>query len=121
MDPRSFIVKPLVGLRNSSKRGLEAEQFVLEDLNKRNCAIIGERLRTPFAEVDILFRSAKGKVVLLEVKTLSKWVWLETRITKSQKTRLKRAASFIENKLGESVQVCAAFVINKKIIYLAVE
>ena len=82
---------------------------------------MGERLKTPFAEVDILFRSAKGKVVLLEVKTLSKWIWLESRITAKQKSRLKRAAQFLENKLNESVQVCAAFVIQKKIVYVDLE
>ena len=121
MVPQNFIEKLSVGSKNSSKVGYEAEQFVLLDHSKRNCSIISERLCTPFAEVDILFRSAKGQVVLLEVKTLSKWAWIETRLGSKQISRLKRASQFVEGRLGESVQICAAFVMKDKIIYLNVD
>lgn len=107
-------------LKNSSHIGLEAERKVREDLKKRNCDLLGERIKTPFAEVDILFRSSRGQVVLLEVKSLSRWDWLESRLSHNQQARLKRAASYFEIKMKESVQICVAFVIQNKIVYLEI-
>ncbi len=116
-EVKSFGTKP----KNSVQFGLETEIKVLRDLEIKNCKIIGHRIKTPFAEVDILFRSTKGVIVLLEVKSLSKWVWLESRVTKKQSDRLKRAATFIESRYNESVQICLAYVIKNKIFYLAHE
>ncbi len=110
-----------VQLKSAVQFGLETEIKVLKDLEIKNCNIIGHRIKTPFAEVDILFRSSKGALVLLEVKSLSKWVWLESRVTKKQSDRLKRAAAYIENRYNESVQICMAYVIQNKIFYLALE
>ncbi len=82
---------------------------------------MGHRVRTPFAEVDILFLSSKGQIVLLEVKSLSKWAWIETRLTQKQLNRIKRAAFYLEAQFGQSVQICAAFVIDQKIFYLEID
>lgn len=113
--------KPLVASKNSFDQGLQTELQVLEDLRKKSCTILGHRVRTPFAEVDILFLSSKGQIVLLEVKSLSKWAWIETRLTQKQLNRIKRAAFYLEAQFGQSVQICAAFVIDQKIFYLEID
>ena len=109
------------GLSLTLDHGLKTELKVIKDLKLKNCEILGHRIKTPFAEVDVLFRSSKSKVILLEVKSLSKWVWIESRLTKKQSERLKRAAIYFENRLGESVQICVAYVIRDKIFYLELE
>lgn len=107
--------------KSANQFGLETEIKVIKDLEIKNCKILGHRIKTPFAEIDILFRSSKGVIVLLEVKSLSKWIWLESRVTKKQSDRLKRATIYLENKLNEPVQICMAYVIQNKIFYLALE
>ncbi len=108
-------------LKNSYEVGLHTELQVIQNLIQKKATIIYHRAQTPFAEIDILFRSAKGRLVLLEVKTLSNWIWIETRLTKKQTVRLKKAALYFENKMKESVQICVAFVIQNKIYYLPVD
>jgi Holliday junction resolvase-like predicted endonuclease len=108
-------------LKSTSAAGYEAELLVIEDLKLKNCKIWGHRVQTPFAEVDIFFKSARGQLVLLEVKKLSRWDWLENRLGKRQIIRLKKARLYFESQYVESVLICVAFVIEKKIIYLNIE
>lgn len=122
-DQRHFTEKPSAGSKNlsSANIGFESESKVVDDLKAKKCRILGQRIRTPFAEVDILFRSAQGQIVLLEVKSLTRWAWLETRLTRKQTERLKRAALYFSHKMNEPIQLCAAFVKQDKIYYFAIE
>ncbi len=108
-------------LKNSSRAGIDAENLVVQDLKNRNCEILEQRLRTPFAEVDLIVRNKKKQIVLVEVKTLSRWDWIESRITQKQISRLKRAGIFLEKNYGKSLILCAAFVVDKKIYYVVLD
>lgn len=64
---------------------------------------MAERLKTPFAEVDLLVRSPEGALILVEVKS-SDWPRGEwAGFSQGQKRRLERARRWIEVSRGEDV------------------
>lgn len=72
---QSGIDKPSVVLKSSFKTknqhlGYSAEQAVVILLQKRNWILEFQRLKTKFAEIDLVF-SKEDKVLLLEVKKLN--------------------------------------------------
>lgn len=67
-------------------------------------------MKTPFAEVDLLFRSLRGTLVLVEVKSANSEVFYSVRISKNQKQRLIRAAAFLSERFGCLVEIHWAFV-----------
>lgn len=62
---------------------------------------MAQRLRTPFAEIDLVVKS-RFEVLLIEVKSLSNHDWLAYRVGSRQKLRLRRALIYMQNrfKLG---------------------
>ena len=105
--------------KNSWARGIEAENKVKEYLLKNNFELIEQRYRTPFAEVDLLLRSPKGPLVMIEVKAISDWDRLLWRLDQRQRQRLKRACSFIENKYKKLVMLKVAYIDKfNKILFL---
>lgn len=113
--------RPSAELKNSSQAGIDAENLVAEDLINRKCKILKQRFRTPFAEVDLIVRNQKNQIVLVEVKTLSRWEWVENRITQKQTVRLKRAMIYLEKYFNESMILCAAFVVGQKVYYVILD
>lgn len=69
-----------------------------------------QRLKTPFAEVDLLFRAPEGHVLMVEVKTANLAVYQAHRISWKQKARLVRALQFLAARLDCLVEVHWAFV-----------
>jgi putative endonuclease len=48
--------------------------------------------------VDLIFKSAQGRIVLVEVKSLSSWDFFSHRISQKQKLRLIRALQYYQAK-----------------------
>ncbi len=61
----------------------------------RGYQVVGERVRTPFSEVDLIVKNER-EILLLEVKSLSHADWLEHRVGFRQKLRLQRALGYIQ-------------------------
>lgn len=82
-------------LKSSAQKGLEAELIVLNHYERQlGYQKISHRFKTPFAEVDLVLRSKSGVLTLVEVKTCSNIAYLEHRLSKKQKVRLRRALSY---------------------------
>lgn len=71
---------------------------------------MAQRVKTPFAEVDLLFRTPENHVLMVEVKTNNVLAFQNHRISYRQKTRLIRALQFLAEKLDSLVEVHWAFV-----------
>ncbi|UOF01922.1 hypothetical protein MNR06_03005 [Bdellovibrio reynosensis] len=67
-------------------------------------------MKTPFAEVDLLFRTPDNHVLMVEVKTNNISAFQNFRIGKRQKNRLVRALQFLSDRLDSLVEVHWAFV-----------
>ena len=90
-------------------RGEEAEQKVLEELQRRGFRLVHRRLRTPMAEIDLVM-SSLAEYLLVEVKTLSRRGFFENRLTRGQKQRLKRARAFLQELWQADVRLVLAIV-----------
>ena len=75
-------------------RGLFCEERVVEYFLALGFLLVGRRVRTPFAEIDILFRDLKGRLVLVEVKSVLSFDYLPARMGPRQKRRLLRALEY---------------------------
>lgn len=67
-------------------------------------------MKTPFAEVDLLFRTPEGHVLMVEVKTANLSDFHAVRISRRQKARLMRALYFLAEQFDSLVEVHWAFV-----------
>lgn len=93
----------------SHERGVLAERRVQEEMERRGYRMVRQRLRTPFAEVDLLMASL-AEYLLIEVKCVSHPDFLERRISSSQKRRLERAREYVEGRSRAPVRLVWAFV-----------
>lgn len=119
MDRASSTVAPLPGLKSTSKkkelywaheRGLQSEKYVIEFYQSNCFELLGQRVKTPFAEVDLLFRAPEGHVLLVEVKTANIQDFHLYRISLKQRKRLLRALLFLAEKFEALVEAHWAFV-----------
>ncbi|MGZ3779067.1 MAG: YraN family protein [Pseudobdellovibrionaceae bacterium] len=92
------------------QRGLESEKHVQEFYFKKGYVLLAQRLKTPFAEVDLIFRSPAGHALMVEVKTTNISEFQNYRISQYQKRRLMRALLFLTERLNSLVEVHWAFV-----------
>ncbi len=99
----------LRGLSNS-ERGLYAEYLVYQYFLKDGYKFYGHRMKTPMAEIDLLFgERAVDRVIAIEVKTSSNEAFLAARVTARQKMKLRAAQSFLQRSYFE-VQMLLAVV-----------
>lgn len=68
------------------------------------------RWRTTYAEIDLLAESPRGTLWIFEVKTLSHFDFLNVRVSRRQKERLKRAHLFVQSRTSRPVRLALAFV-----------
>lgn len=123
MDPALNTAKPLRELKSSSsarseihwahQRGLDSEELVQKYYINKGYELLAQRVRTPFAEVDLLFRAPEGHVLMVEVKTTNLADFQPFRISRKQKARLVRALYFLADHLDSLVEVHWAFVTKK--------
>ncbi|MGE9744246.1 YraN family protein [Bdellovibrio bacteriovorus] len=74
------------------------------------CHLLGQRVKTPFAEVDLLFKTPRQTLLMVEVKTTNLSDFQPFRITKKQKARLVRAMLFLAARWDVLVEIHWAFV-----------
>lgn len=89
-------------------KGLWAEAQVVRHFHYYK--LIGQNIRTPLAEVDLVFQKSPGVLLAIEVKTLSSFDFLPYRIKRRQKQRLFRACEFLREKYAQDVELNWAFV-----------
>lgn len=77
---------------------------------KKGYEFLAQRVKTPFAEVDLLFRTPEGHVLMVEVKTANLSDFHAVRISRRQKDRLMRALYFLAEQFDSLVEVHWAFV-----------
>ena len=125
LNQRVSTEKPSVALKNTyfeHSKGLRAEERVKQDLLQRKGRFLQQRLKTPFGEADLLFENPKGEWVLIEVKTLSKWDWVVSRIHPRQLLRLRKILEHLSSRFDKSVSLYAAFVLpDQSIHYVKLE
>ncbi|MGZ3790708.1 MAG: YraN family protein [Bdellovibrio sp.] len=92
------------------KRGLDSEKFVQDFYKLKGYELLAQRVKTPFAEVDLLLRAPEGHLLMVEVKTTNLSEFQNYRITIKQKKRLLRALHFLAERLEVLVEVHWAFV-----------
>ncbi len=92
------------------QRGLEAEFSVIQFFQKKSYHLLQQRLKTPYAEVDLLFMSPGGYLLMVEVKSVSSEAFIQHRISRRQKVRLLRAVQFLAAQFDKLVAVHWAFV-----------
>lgn len=105
-----FTVKHLLELKNISKhiqKGLANEERVKTLLINKGYELVGHRFKTPFAEVDLLFKDSKQIYHIIEVKTVrGDWQYF---IGKKQRQRLMNAFMyFVES--GHEIRAHLALV-----------
>jgi len=104
---RSGTVEASPGSKNTCEahlKGLEAERVALEYLRAHHEAkLLRHRYRSPWGEVDLLLRLRTGEIAMVEVKCLSSFERIQTRLGKSQKARLKRIFLWFSERAGPTV------------------
>ncbi|MCK6599267.1 MAG: YraN family protein [Bdellovibrionaceae bacterium] len=94
-------------------KGLRYEQIVLSYYLDKNWILLGQRIKTPFAEVDLLLK--QGKLLkLIEVKSLGNEAFMNYRIRQRQKERLIKAGQFLHFKWKMDVELEIVFVDNQE-------
>lgn len=81
-------------------------------LNKK-FRILKRRWRTCYAEVDLIVESVDHEIWILEIKSLSRFDFLEVRVSRKQKERLKRAHLFVQSRTLKPVRLALVFVDNR--------
>lgn len=118
MVPARSIVSPSRESKSTSQsklywahqRGLESESRVIAHYVSKGCELLGQRIKTPFAEVDLLFKNPKGDILMVEVKTANISEFQQYRISWKQKRRLLRALTFLSDETKTPIEVHWAFV-----------
>ena len=104
---------------NIKDKGLRSEVALFKALESKKIKLIAHRYKTKMFEVDLVLRSKKGKIHLIEVKSISHKNWIADRISKDQSKRLERALTFFQNIYKCPVQLDCAFVTKDfKITYI---
>lgn len=90
--------------------GEESEAKVLEFFIKQNFIHIASRLKTPFAEVDLIFKH-RSVLYMIEVKTLSSLDFGLARVGYRQRQRLLQARLWLEGRENCDVALAFAYVL----------
>ncbi len=92
------------------RRGLESEEIVKVYYLHRGYILLGQRVQTPFAEVDLLFQTPERHILMVEVKTANLDDFHFFRVSRRQKERQARALHYLTETKNCLVEVHWAFV-----------
>jgi putative endonuclease len=95
------------------QRGLVSEDRVRAYYQKKSYTLIEQRVKTPYAELDLLFRTPEGHLLIVEVKTANLSSFYNYKVTPRQKIRLLRAVQFLAERFATLVEIHWAFVTKK--------
>ncbi|WP_415063723.1 YraN family protein [Bdellovibrio sp.] len=98
------------------QRGLDSEKHVQKFYEEKGYKLLEQRLKTPFAEIDLIFKTPEGHALMVEVKTTNLSEFQNYRISRKQKARLLRALQFLTNRLDSLVEVHWAFVTKEGVV-----
>jgi len=86
--------------------GRKAEDFVARALIDLGWECLAQNLRTPYAEVDLVFQNPQGLLILVEVKArqLGDWNAAEDCLRRRQRLRLFHAAEWLLARQGLAQQ-----------------
>ena len=88
-------------------RGLYCESIVAQHYTKLGYIILGQRVKTPFAEVDLIIGKANqgeySNLSLIEVKSVTGEAWYCHRISRRQRERLIRAYTYLQAQFDQSL------------------
>ncbi|MEK2645605.1 YraN family protein [Bdellovibrio sp. BCCA] len=115
---------PSPALKNTSppktywahERGLDSEKHVQKFYERKGYELLGQRVKTPFAEVDLIFKTPEGHALMVEVKTANIADFQPHRISQRQKTRQLRALQFLAERLDSLVEAHWAFVTKEGVV-----
>lgn len=84
----------------------------------RGLTLCGQRVTTPFAELDLLFLKDRT-FYIVEVKTLKSLQYLGVRVGSKQKQRLKRSLLYLTEKYQKQTVLVWAFVLSSgKVMFI---
>lgn len=83
-----------------SASGTKAEDLVVKHFKNSGADLVGQRFKTPFAEVDLLFEKS-GVFYMVEVKKADLNLFSRPLIGNKQIVRLRRAFVFLQSKFPE--------------------
>jgi putative endonuclease len=83
-----------------SAKGTNAEALVIKHFKNSGADLVGQRFKTPFAEVDLLFEKS-GTFYMVEVKKADLQLFSRQLIGKKQLNRLRRAFVFLQSKFPQ--------------------
>lgn len=86
------------------------EEIVTEALIEHGYKLMFKNFKCGGVEIDRVFKDAEGDWVICEIKSMSDWGFLSTRVSEFQKQRLYRARNWLQAyKAPGPVQICYAF------------
>jgi putative endonuclease len=97
---------------------LNSELRVREYYEKKQYQFLSHRLKTPYGEVDLLFWTSRGHLLMVEVKSSSHHDFQSYRIGWKQKKRLERALIFLSEKFETPVEIHWAFVDSRGEVFI---
>ncbi len=98
-------------------RGRDCESAVEKYFLEIGFSLFSKRLKTPFAEVDLVFTKNR-KTYLIEVKSLGQLDFSLVRISKAQKMRLLRARIWLESLWNRDAALAFAYVLTNGEIFI---
>ncbi len=112
-----YTVKPSRVSENICKKhlvGLAAEDKVKTLFENKGYQLVQQRHRTPFGEIDLLFKKKHKHYLMVEVKSRNKFVYLSRR----QKLALRKSYEYLMSRYKEPILFYLALVEGNKVYVL---
>ena len=89
--------------------GRHTENSVENMLTQKGWRVVYRNKKFFGIELDRLMRIKNGDLVLLEIKSIESWDYIEQRVSIKQKRRLQALRSLIQGQVDEAVHLMYAF------------
>jgi hypothetical protein len=80
---------------NHLRKSRHIEIWVEDQFIERGYVLHAANKRVAGVEIDRVFKNQEGDTVLCEIKSVSDWDWLGSRVHETQKRRLRRAQALM--------------------------
>ena len=75
-------------------------------------------MKTPFSELDLIFETPQGEVLIVEVKSIQSKEYIDGRLSEKQKRRLLRGMQFVQTQTSRPVLFWLVMVTHKKDVFV---
>lgn len=72
-------------------------------------------MKTPFAEIDLIYQVERKLFLVVEVKSLGQFDFIQHRVSSRQKQRLLRARSYLESQWKSEIMLWWAYVYQNEV------